>query len=530
MAAASRWAAAGDRRSYDCRIPACAHRAASHAFTYRSYSWLVDLDAAAAAAALAAAAGRASAPPIILATRPAASGRTSSASGRARHRPSRWAASRCWPTPGYSGTSSTRCRVYWCHAADGCAGLRAGRGAQHLRASGTATCCGPTSGAGPRPRRSSTSRRSIPWTGDTRCRCPSPATRLALTVTLHRPDGPPFVAASGASAARRRRADCSALPPRHPWPTRRGHGHGFMPRAADSVPVACAGRSPATRSSRRRESDEPATQPAPAARPPPQPPTRHRYPGPRSARRAGRPSRGCPGQVSGGIRPPAAGMAAARPADVRVRACLRRLCSAAASPARRRWCSPARGDFFRRIGASGLIGFGESYMAGDWTATTWPGCSPCFARRIAAWCRAACSGCGRVVGRASRLGTPPRGRPAEHPPALRPVQRHVRAVPRRDHDLLGGLFDRQPATATDAAPRPSAARSTGSSTRPASARAAGSWRSAPAGASWPSAPPPRGAGARRHPVGRAARPRPAADRRGRAVRTGSTSSCATTAR
>ena len=30
--------------------------------------------------------------------------------------------------------------------------------------------------------------------------------------------------------------------------------------------------------------------------------------------------------------------------------------------------------FFARLGAHGLIGFGESYQAGEWTATTWSGC------------------------------------------------------------------------------------------------------------------------------------------------------------
>ena len=48
------------------------------------------------------------------------------------------------------------------------------------------------------------------------------------------------------------------------------------------------------------------------------------------------------------------------------------------------------GEFFRRFGASGLIGFGESYMAGDWDCAdlTGQGAPPIAAPgqpRVAAW-------------------------------------------------------------------------------------------------------------------------------------------------
>jgi cyclopropane-fatty-acyl-phospholipid synthase len=39
--------------------------------------------------------------------------------------------------------------------------------------------------------------------------------------------------------------------------------------------------------------------------------------------------------------------------------------------------------FFRRVGAGGLIGFGEAYMAGDWTADDLPAVLTVFARRMA---------------------------------------------------------------------------------------------------------------------------------------------------
>ena len=40
-------------------------------------------------------------------------------------------------------------------------------------------------------------------------------------------------------------------------------------------------------------------------------------------------------------------------------------------------------DFYRRVGATGLIGFGESYQAGDWTADDLPEVLTVFARRMA---------------------------------------------------------------------------------------------------------------------------------------------------
>ncbi len=39
-------------------------------------------------------------------------------------------------------------------------------------------------------------------------------------------------------------------------------------------------------------------------------------------------------------------------------------------------------EFFRRVGASGLIGFGESYMAGDWDSSDLPGLLTVFAANV----------------------------------------------------------------------------------------------------------------------------------------------------
>src|SRR5580700_6225294 len=42
------------------------------------------------------------------------------------------------------------------------------------------------------------------------------------------------------------------------------------------------------------------------------------------------------------------------------------------------------GDFYARVGASGLIGFGESYMAGDWDCADLTGLLTVFASQVSA--------------------------------------------------------------------------------------------------------------------------------------------------
>ena len=127
--------------------------------------------------------------------------------------------------------------------------------------------------------------------------------------------------------------------------------------------------------------------------------------------------------------------------------------------------------FFHRLGADSKIGFGESYMVGDWT-TDRPA-RPAHAVRGEAVHAdpAGAAAAGPPLRRgppAARGGEHRRGVAGEHPPPLRPVQRAVRAVPRRDDDLLVGLVRRRHRRPR---PTPSAARSTASWTWPASAPA-----------------------------------------------------------
>ena len=91
------------------------------------------------------------------------------------------------------------------------------------------------------------------------------------------------------------------------------------------------------------------------------------------------------------------------------------------------------------LGSDGLIGFGEAYMAGDWDADDLA--AVLDAVRGAArpsWCPRGCSGCATSTcgtsRRRARTRAPARARNIER--ALRPVERAVRALPRRDDDLL----------------------------------------------------------------------------------------------
>ena len=97
--------------------------------------------------------------------------------------------------------------------------------------------------------------------------------------------------------------------------------------------------------------------------------------------------------------------------------------------------------------------------------------------------------------RPARRGAPaafpaqqPSAGPPQHLRALRPVQRTVRGVPRRDHDLLQRAVRHAARVPGRPAPAPSGARSTACSTPRASGPAAGCWRSARAGANCASAP------------------------------------------
>ena len=123
----------------------------------------------------------------------------------------------------------------------------------------------------------------------------------------------------------------------------------------------------------------------------------------------------------------------------------------------------------------------------------------------------------------------------QHRAPLRPVQRPVRAVPRRVAELLVARCS--PSRCSAAAPvtrtsRPrSTPRSTGCSTRRGSARAPGCSRSAPAGASWPSGPPVAARRSAPSPCRSSRRtwPNGGSPPAGWARATGCPSSCATTA-
>ena len=212
------------------------------------------------------------------------------------------------------------------------------------------------------------------------------------------------------------------------------------------------------------------------------------------------------------------------------------VCSARAPRTRRSWSCTGPGAFFRRFGASGLIGFGESYLAGDWDCADLTGLLTVFAAHAAdlipPWLQTDARAGGAPPAR--RRPADPRRRPPQHPPPLRPVQRAVRAVPRRDHDLLLAPCS-LPSRRHPAGRRSPAGRRPAAQDRPPAGPGRGRpglpgcSRSAPAGASWPSGPrraAPRGHG---HDLARAAARWPRAGSPKPAWPTGSASSCATTA-
>ena len=94
--------------------------------------------------------------------------------------------------------------------------------------------------------------------------------------------------------------------------------------------------------------------------------------------------------------------------------------------------------FARRIGRYGLIGFGESYMAGEWSSDDPVGLLTEFAKYV---CELIPPALQRlrplaVVRSAAFPAQQPGAGAPQHRRALRPVQRSVRGVPRRDHDVL----------------------------------------------------------------------------------------------
>lgn len=145
--------------------------------------------------------------------------------------------------------------------------------------------------------------------------------------------------------------------------------------------------------------------------------------------------------------------------------------------------------FCRRLGRDGLIGFGESYQAGEWDSDRLPEVLTVLAAHADV-----------LVPR--RLQWLRRFYVARHPRTDANDRAGARSNIARHYDLSNDLFGLflddtmtysaalfgGPATWDDLA-RPSTARSTGCSTRPGSVPAPGCWRSAPAGANSRSGPP-----------------------------------------
>ena len=165
-------------------------------------------------------------------------------------------------------------------------------------------------------------------------------------------------------------------------------------------------------------------------------------------------------------------------------------------------------EFFARIGTDGLIGFGEAYLTGAWDADDLGGFLTVLAAELPTPGPGPAAAAARGVRRPAAAAPEELGRQLahQHRPPLRPVQRAVRDVPRRDAHLLlarcstprgpscGDHHAAVPPTPTAAPRRTSSARrrcarSSGCSTTPASAPGRRCSRSAPGGASWRSAPP-----------------------------------------
>ena len=393
-------------------------------------------------------------------------------------------------------------------------------------------------GPGRRPPRSSTSRRSSRSTATTGCACPSPATGSALadhacTATA----AAPFVAdAARAPPAGRPPARCCGPRCATRWSTAGGQRCGSAGRASACSCAACrsqprpaAPRARTVRREHRRAARRMSTIAGVAdatgrrtrAAGPTWPASRATRARARDRRRPAAPGRGagcrcgssCPTARTLGARP------ATAPAD-------------AAAPARRR--------SFRRLGAAGLIGFGESYLAGDWDADDLPRLLGRLRRaRRGRWCRAGCSGCATSTWPGTRA---PRRNTVDG--ARRNIHRHYDL----SNDLFAlfldetmtyssALFDtdaagRPVATADRCSPTRSAARSTGCSTGagvgPGTPAARDRHRLGRAGD-----PGRRSAARRVHTVTLSAEQRDAGAAPGRrrpGWPTGSTSSCATTAR
>ncbi len=94
--------------------------------------------------------------------------------------------------------------------------------------------------------------------------------------------------------------------------------------------------------------------------------------------------------------------------------------------------------FAARLGDGGLIGLGESYMAGDWDADDLTAVMEVFAARVGTLVPEPLQKLrGLYLPRTPAHGTEHGAEhPLQHLPALRPVQRTLRDVPGQHHDVL----------------------------------------------------------------------------------------------
>jgi DUF1365 family protein len=202
---------------YECAVQHVRTAPLRNAFTYRTYQWLVDLDAL---------------PRLPAWLRPLATFRSADHLGDAgrtiRDNVDRYLAARGIDLGGGRITMLANARVlgyvfnpltvYWCHDAAGAlqcvlAEVHNTYGERHCYLLRTDS----------RGRAEVTKEFYVspfyPVDGSYRMSLPEPGDRLALTVALHRPEGPPFVA----SVRGRRRAATTAgllaLAARHPWST-----------------------------------------------------------------------------------------------------------------------------------------------------------------------------------------------------------------------------------------------------------------------------------------------------------------------
>ena len=390
----------------------CAAAPVRNVFSYRTYQWLVDLDDV---PRMPAGCGRSptSGPATTWVTRLRASGRTWTAFLAARGidlaggQVCMLAHARVFgyvfnpltvvlvprPRRGRWNASSPRCTT--------------------PTGSGTATCCGPTTRGRAQVGKEFYVSPFHPVDG-----------RYQMSAARAGPPARGHASCCTAQAGARSWPACAATRPgpaggllrsRRPAPVadRGGHRAASAGRESSSTPAACAGRAPDRAPPSGVEpgmsTDWRAASSQPARRRADRPGQRGLMPGhaePDVARRCRRVRRGRGPRSPGPVQP---GRGQAPAADRACPAASHRAAAARAGAAVRAWRCAARVDFYRRLGAGGLIGFGESYMAGDWDCDDLTGLLTVFARQVAT------PGAAPAAAAAPGLGPPPAAS-RRHPP------------------------------------------------------------------------------------------------------------------